>query len=62
MNKLRIRQNNNVFGEWWTCYKPRTEGVFLQKTAAGKTPYEAYINYFNPIQNSAGTFNDKALS
>ena len=35
---------------------------FLQKTAAGKTPYEAYVNYFNPIQNSAGTFNAKALS
>jgi hypothetical protein len=52
--KLRIRQNNNIFGEWWTCYSPIREGEFLKLIGSGKTPQEAYINYFNPISFQGG--------
>ena len=52
--KLRIRQNNNILGEWWTCYKPSCKGEFFLKSASGKTPNEAYVNYFNPVCIGSG--------
>tara|TARA_R110000803_G_scaffold30384_1_gene68541 strand:+ start:283 stop:486 length:204 start_codon:yes stop_codon:yes gene_type:complete len=55
--KLRIRQNKNIYGEWWTCYAPLAEGEFLQQTSSGETPDQAYINYFNPLSHDAGLIN-----